>query len=145
MTETDPERRSGGGAERFRFRFDPVFRPLLAGLGVTPATAWVDVDTEQVRARFGPWVCVSSVRNIVDVQVSGPYLAAKAIGARLSRTDRGLTFGTTTAGGVCLLFDEPVPGLEPLGAVRHPGLTVTVSAPAAFEAAVRAAAGLTSR
>ena len=32
-----------GVVARFPFRFDPVFRPLLALLGVRPATAWVAV------------------------------------------------------------------------------------------------------
>jgi hypothetical protein len=57
-------------------------------------------------------------------------------------TDRGLTFGTTTEGGVCLTFDQPVTGLDPLGVLRHPGLTVTVDDVEGFVTAVRERAGL---
>jgi hypothetical protein len=32
---------------------------------------------------------------------------------------------TTTGKGVCIRFLKPVRGLEPLGVLRHPGLTVT--------------------
>jgi hypothetical protein len=53
----------------------------------------------------------------------------KVLGARLSLADRGLTFGSDTAGGVCIRFAEPVRGLVPFGLLRHPGLTVTVTTP----------------
>jgi hypothetical protein len=46
--------------------------------------------------------------------------------ARLAITDRGLTFATTAAQGVLITFATPVRGLEPLGLLRHPELTVTV-------------------
>jgi hypothetical protein len=129
---------------RIRFPFDMPrrFRPMLALLGVTPTTAFVDLTEERLLARFGPWVCQTSTGNIVDVRQTGPYRVLRAIGPRLSVTDRGLTFGTTTAGGVCLLFGEPVPGLDPLGLVKHPDLTVTVADRDGFEAAVRRTAGL---
>ncbi len=129
-------------ATRYPFHFDARYRPLLALLGVRPSTAWVDVDEDRVLARFGHWRVSIGAGNIADVCPSGPYLAVKAIGARLSRTDSGLTFGSTTRGGVCLLLREPVAGIEPFGAVRHPGLTLTVADPEAFAAHVRRMAGL---
>ena len=61
---------------------------------------------------------------------------------RLSLADHGLTVGTTTRRGVCLLFGEPVPGIELLGLIRHPGLTLTVAQPQPFAATVRDYAGL---
>lgn len=74
--------------------------------------------------------------NITDVQVSGPYSAVKAIGPRMSLSDRGATFGSTTDGGACVKFREPVRALAgPL--VRHPGLTMTVADPETFAADVR--------
>lgn len=73
---------------------------------------------------------------------SRPARAYRAIGPRGSLTDRGLTFGTTTAGGVCLCVAEPIHGLDPFGLVAHPGLTVTVADREGFAAAVRRAAGL---
>jgi hypothetical protein len=59
--------------------------------------------------------------------VTGPYRWYTAIGVRGSFADSGLTFGSSTRGGVCVLFDEPVRGLDPFGLRRHEGLTVTVA------------------
>ena len=127
---------------QFDFAFDGRTRPLLALIGVVPSTAHVTLDGARLVARFGPWSCETTVDNVVSVEISGPYRAHRAIGARASFADRGLTFGSTTAGGVCLCFREPVHGLDPFGAVAHPGLTVTVADREGFAAAVRAAAGL---
>lgn len=129
-------------ATRYEFHFDARYRPFLATLGVRPANAWVDVGEERVLARFGPWRVSIGAGNIAGVCVSGPYQAVRAIGARMSRTDRGLTFGSTTRGGVCLLLREPVAGIEPFGAVRHPGLTVTVADRDGFATHCRTIAGL---
>ena len=76
------------------------------------------------------------------MQQTGPYTAVKAIGARGSFADRGATFGTTTAGGVCVEFRDPVKILDPSGLVLHPGLTMTLQDLDEFEAAVRNYAGL---
>jgi hypothetical protein len=111
----------------FEFAFDPRFRWLLAGLGVRPTTAGVTVTADRLVARFGPWVCATPLTNVSAVEISGPYRWYTAIGPRGSFVDRGLTFGSTTAGGVCVLFHQPVRGLVPLGSARHPGLTVTVA------------------
>lgn len=115
------------------FRFDPAFRAPLALLGVRPSTARVVVGEEELDARFGPWRLRTPLANVRDVQVSGPYSALKAIGPRASFADRGVTFGSSTAGGACVRFHEPVGALVgPL--VRHPGLTVTVADPEALVA-----------
>jgi len=129
-------------ATRYPFDFDAKYRLGLAALGVLPSTAWVEVDDERIVARFGPWGCTTAADNVIDVCPSGPYQAYRAIGARLSATDQGLTFGTTTRGGVCLLLREPVKGLDPLGKLKHPGVTLTVADPDAFAAHVRRVAGL---
>lgn len=128
---------------QFDFAFDGRTRPLLALIGVVPSTAHVTLDGARLVARFGPWSCETTVDNVVSVEVTGPYRAHRAIGARASFADRGLTFGSATAGGVCLCFREPVHGLDPFGAVAHPYLTVTVADREGFAAAVRTAAGLT--
>lgn len=127
---------------RYEFDIDPRFRRPLAALGVTPARAFVTVDAGRVEARFGPWFAATPVTNIADVTVTGPYRWFRAIGTHLSFKDRGLTFGTNTRQGVCLALREPVPGIDPRGLIKHPGLTVTVADPLAFAAAVRSAAGL---
>jgi hypothetical protein len=79
-------------------------------------------------ARFGPWRVSTPLANVTDVAVTGPYAFWKtAGGARLAITDRGLTFATNGDRGVLISFRSPVPGLDPLGVLRHPELTVTVA------------------
>ncbi|HQR79091.1 MAG TPA: hypothetical protein PLT68_02605 [Actinomycetota bacterium] len=127
---------------RFDFAFEKKYLPALAAIGVTPLTAKVDVSEKTLDARFGPWRCRTSVRNIACVQRTGPYSAVKAIGARGSFADRGATFGTTTAGGICVEFKQPVKILDPSGIILHPALTLTVADLDAFEQAIKGASGL---
>jgi hypothetical protein len=123
--------------ERFRFAFDDRFRLPLAAVGVTRATAFVSLTAADVLvARFGPWTCETPLANVTCVERTGPYRWWRAIGARLSFADLGATFGSTTAGGVCLCFAEPVRALDAIGLLRHPGLTVTVADLDGFAAAV---------
>ena len=64
----------------------------------------------------------------VWVAVTGPYAFLKTAGpARLAITDRGLTFATNGDRGVLISFHSAVRGLDPLGILRHPELTVTVA------------------
>jgi hypothetical protein len=113
---------------RFVFAFASSYRLPARTFGITPATAWVHVDEAGLEARFGPWRVVSPLANVTDVAVTGPYRFAKTAGpARLAITDRGLTFATNGGRGVRISFQTPVRGLDPLGLVRHPELTVTVS------------------
>ncbi|MEZ5170083.1 MAG: hypothetical protein R3A49_04965 [Acidimicrobiia bacterium] len=123
---------------RFDFDFEARFRPLLLMLGVAPRTSLVRLDDTELDVRFGPWAFSTPVSNISGVHMTGPYRWYTAIGARGSFADRGLTFGTTTRGGVCLVFHHPVPGLEPTGRMLHPGLTLTVAEPRRFADAVLA-------
>ena len=46
---------------------------------------------------------------------------------RLGLTDRGLTFASNHDRGVELRFRDKVRGVDPLGLLRHPNLTVTVA------------------
>jgi hypothetical protein len=48
-----------------------------------------------------------------------------------------MTMAATTRGGVCLRFREPVRGIDPLGIVRHPGITLGVDDVDGFLRAVR--------
>jgi hypothetical protein len=129
--------------ERFRFAFDDRFRPMLALAGITPSTAFVSLTTDdRIVARFGPWTCDTRLANVTCIHRTGPYRWWRAIGARLSFADGGATFGSTTAGGVCLCFAEPVAALEPMGLVRHPGLTLTVEDCEGFGSAVARRTGV---
>ncbi|MGW3785519.1 hypothetical protein ACWD5Z_13075 [Micromonospora chokoriensis] len=119
-------------ATRFPFRFDPVFRPVLALVGVRPATAWVAVTDRDLMIRYGPWRLRTARANVIAVELSGPYRWWRVIGPHVSMVDRGASFGSSTAGGICLRFGEPVPALVPGGRVRHPAATVTVADPPAL-------------
>jgi len=112
---------------RFEFRFDPVYRRLSAPFGITPQTTMVEVVDGRFTARFGPWVLETTLDNIECVKRTGPYALSKTAGpVRLSLVDRGLTMATNGEAGLCVLFKKPVGCIDPLGALAHPGLTLTV-------------------
>jgi hypothetical protein len=111
----------------FAFRFDPRYRALLALSGITPERSWVDVGDGVLDARFGPWRVRTPLGNVTGASVNGPHAAIRAIGVRLSFADRGLTFGSNRDRTVCVEFAEPVAGIDPLGLVRHPGLSLAVA------------------
>ena len=93
-----------------------------------PKSAWVSIDDVLFDARFGHWRVSTPLANITEVEVTGPYRFFKTGGpARLAITDRGLTFATNGDRGVRIGFRTPVPGLDRLGVLRHPELTVTVA------------------
>lgn len=136
------EAASADQVREFEFEFQRKYLPMLAVLGVTPATSSVRVGSDEIKIRFGPWTCRSPLSNITCVQVSGPYRAYRAIGARGSFKDGGATFGSTTAGGVCMEFRKPVAALDLTGHLKHKGLTVTVQERDEFAAFLRQAVGL---
>jgi hypothetical protein len=116
------------GVERFAFCFARAYRLPARAFGISPTTAFVDVGDRQLDAHFGPWRVSTPLANITDVTVTGPYAFLKTAGsARLAITDRGLTFATNGDRGVRISFGAPVRGLDPLGILRHPELTVTVA------------------
>ena len=112
----------------FDFAFAPAYRRLSRGFRVRPDTAWVEVGERDLEARFGPWRVRTPLANVTGAEATGPYAFWKTAGpARLAITDRGLTFATNGERGALILFREPVRGLDPLGVLRHPELTVTVA------------------
>jgi hypothetical protein len=126
--------------KRFWFRFASAYRWAALPFGVTPATAWADVEDDRLDVRFGPWRLRTPIANVASVAITGPYAFVKTAGpARLAITDRGLTFATNGETGVLVSFHETVPGLDPLGAIRHPELTLTVADADGFAAALRSA------
>jgi hypothetical protein len=139
-----PAQTAGPDAEQFEMAFDPRFRLPLAAFGVTPATAHVTVAADRLVACFGPWVCRTTPANVRAARLTGPYRWHRAIGPRLSLANHGLTFGSTAARGVWLLFREPVRGIDPLGLIRHPDLTLTAADPDSLAVTVRRHAGLPS-
>ncbi|MGC7095280.1 hypothetical protein ACPZ19_11485 [Amycolatopsis lurida] len=117
------------GELTLEFFFDPRWQPVLQAVGVRPSTAGVRVRRNELSVRFGPWRVHTPIANIRDVRLTGPFNPIKAIGPRLSLTDRGLTFGTNTAIGVHVRFHQPVRGVDPWGLVKHPALTLTCAEP----------------
>jgi hypothetical protein len=66
--------------------------------------------------------------HITDVSVTGPYGFVKTAGPpHLTFSDRGLTFATNGDRGVFIESKVPFRGIEPIGVLRHPNLTVTVA------------------
>ena len=114
-------------AQRFAFRFEPLYQALALPFGVTPQSAFVDVRDGELVARFGPWVVRTPTENVVGTTRTGPFSVPKTAGpAHLSLADKGLTMATNREQGLCIRFREAVRGIDPAGVVRHPGLTVTV-------------------
>ncbi|HZA16285.1 MAG TPA: hypothetical protein VE645_05215 [Pseudonocardiaceae bacterium] len=114
--------------QTFPFRFTTPYR--LAGLpfGITPATAAVQVRDGDLAIRFGLWRVRTALTNVAATTVTGPFGFIKTAGpAHLSFADRGLTMATNGTRGLCITFREPVRGIEPTGALRHPAVTVTVA------------------
>lgn len=115
------------GPRFFRFAFEPKVAVVGALSGVTPWTTGVTVGDDDLEIRFGLWHLQTPIANVESVEASGPYQWLKVAGpAHLSLADRGVTFATTTRRGACITFREPVPAIEPLGRLRHPGATVTL-------------------
>ena len=123
--------------QRFPFRFAPSYRLPALLFGVTPATAWVEVDDHDLRARFGPWSLRTPRTNIASVEQTGDFQYLKTAGpAHLSFTDHGVTFATNGDRAVCVQLHEPVRVLDPTGRLKHPGATFTVADPPALIAAL---------
>jgi hypothetical protein len=123
---------------RFPFAFDRRMLPFAVMFGVVPMTSAVELDAEHLRIRFGAWKLTTPLDNITDVRVTGPYQLLRVAGPpRLSLTDGGITFATSTGPGVCIAFREPVPAALPVSLLRHRAATVTVLEPEAFAETLR--------
>jgi hypothetical protein len=116
--------------QRFDFDFDPAYLRAARPFGVRPDNAWLELTEHELRAHFGPWKVLTPLGNVTDAQITGPYAFIKTAGpARLAITDRGLTFATNGRRGVLICFARRVRGIDPLGVIQHPELTVTVRQP----------------
>jgi hypothetical protein len=76
-------------------------------------------------ATFGFLQVVTPLNNVVGAHLTQDYRWWTAVGARMSRADDGLTFGTNARAGVCIHFDQKVPSR--LRRSGHSALTVTVA------------------
>jgi hypothetical protein len=128
--------------QSFEFDFDKRFSPLLVMLGAIPSNSRVELRDDRVGVRLGPWRLSISTANIAHLDVTGPYRWYRAIGLRVSLTDRGLTFGTNARRGLCIEFVRPIRSF--LG-MRHPAVTVTIRRPEMLKAAIEASGPFESR
>jgi hypothetical protein len=124
-----------GTYESFEFDFDKRFAPLLVMLGAVPSNSPVELHDDRLEIRLGPWRLSSPTANVARLDVTGPYHWYRAIGLRLSVSDRGFTFGTNARRGLCVEFVEPVRSFLRLD---HPAVTVTVGQPEMLKAAIEA-------
>jgi hypothetical protein len=112
--------------KNFPFRFELGYRRAALLFGVTAGSTSITISEDMLRVRFGTWRVRTPLSNIVQVEITGPYRFLKTAGpARLGLTDRGLTFATNHEQGVCMDFRQPITGIDPLGVVHHPNLTLT--------------------
>lgn len=120
MSETGPSR-------SYSFAFERPLDTWARRFAVVPTRSYVRVDDAGFEAVYGPWRLATTWANVVGVERTGPYTAWKVAGpAHLSLADRGLTMAATTRGGACLRFRRPVGGIDPIGLIRHPGVTLGV-------------------
>ena len=112
-------------SHRFAYSFDSRFAPLLRIAGVRPERDGVTVTDDRFEATFGWLRLHTPIANVAGGHVTEGYAWYKAIGARLSFADDGLTFGTNTRRGVCIHFHDRVPAV--LGRRPHSALTITVA------------------
>jgi len=97
-------------------------------LGARPGSDGVTIsDDDLLVATFGRKRLETPLTNIAGSHVTRDYRWWTAVGIRLSFADDGLTFGTNSAAGVCIHFNEKVPAV--VGRKDHSALTATVADP----------------
>jgi hypothetical protein len=114
----------------FPFSFTPAYRAAALPFGVTPRTASVRVEDDELRVRFGLWSLRTPITNIAGTELTGDFAFVKTAGPpHLSFADRGVTFATNGDRALCVQFHRPVPAIDPTRMIRHPGATLTVADP----------------
>jgi hypothetical protein len=113
-------------AKYFCFDIDRKYLPVLLPFLVRPSKDGVTLTDEgSFVATFGFLQVATPLQNVVGAHLTQDYRWWTAVGARMSRADDGLTFGTNARAGVCIHFDQKVPSrLRQRG---HSALTVTVA------------------
>ena len=120
-------------SEFFPYDFDKRFLPMWLGVGALPRRDGVTItDDGRLVATFGVLRVATSLDNIADAHVTGPYRWWTAVGPRISFADDGLTFGTNPHAGLCIHFRNKIRRV--IGFRDHSALTVTVADPHALEA-----------
>jgi len=113
-------------AEHFGYDIDRRYLPVLLPFLVRPSKDGVTLTDEgSFIATFGLLQVVTPLSNVVGAHLTQNYRWWSAVGARMSRADDGLTFGTNSRAGVCIHFEQKVPSR--LRQSGHSALTVTVA------------------
>jgi hypothetical protein len=116
--------------QAFDFAFAPSYALAGRAFGVTPATTTVEVGPRWLYVRYGPWRLVTPRSNIASTEVTGGFRWIRTAGpAHLSLSDRGVSFTSNGDRALCVTFREPVPAIDPTGAVRHPNATLSAADP----------------
>lgn len=117
---------SKGVTKHFGYAIDKRYLPVLLPFLLRPGRDGVTLTDEgDVIATFGILKIATPLSNVTGAHITRNYRWWTAFGARMSRVDDGLTFGTNHNGGVCIHFAEKVP--SPLRRSGHSALTVTVA------------------
>ena len=113
-------------SEHFGYDIDKRYLPVLLPFLVRPSKDGVTLtDEDSFIATFGLLQLVTPLSNVAGAHLTQNYRWWTAVGARMSRADDGLTFGTNSRAGVCIHFDQKVPSR--LRRSGHSALTVTVA------------------
>ena len=113
-------------AEHFGYDIDRRYLPLLLPFLVRPSKDGVTLTDEgSFVATFGFLKIATPLSNVIGAHLTQDYRWWTAVGARMSRADDGLTFGTNARAGVCIHFDQKVPSR--LRRSGHSALTVTIA------------------
>lgn len=124
---------------RFPFAFASSYRLAALPFGITPGTAWVEVDQAELRVRFGPWRMRTPLTNVASSEVTGGFSFLKTAGPpHLSFSDKGVTFATNGDRALCVQLHTPVPAIDPTKRILHPGATMTVADPEGLREALGA-------
>jgi hypothetical protein len=109
----------------FHYQVDSRYWPILWACGFKASRDAVRVGNGLLRVTFGWFHLETLLSNVDGAHITRHYRWWTAPGARLSRVDDGLTFGTNHDAGVCVHFKEKVP--SSMRKRGHSALTVTVS------------------
>ncbi len=110
----------------FRYDVDMRYLPALLPFGFRPGHDDVRLtDDGRLIAAFGWFRLKTDLANVAGAHITRGYRWWTSVGARLSFSDDGLTFGTNNRAGVCIHFRQKVPSLLRPGG--HSALTVTVA------------------
>jgi hypothetical protein len=115
--------------ERFGFSFDWRRAPAVVSFGLVPPLTYVEVDEEQLRVRFGPYLRLDASRSTVEAADLATGHSPVLLPVTTTRTPKHTALSLRTARGpiVRVRFSEPQQFRTPMGLPRlrpQPSLVV---------------------